>query len=164
MDEPKQGERATPHGKANAPGHARIPIIAASGVAAVLLLGGVLIWHAESKTNKVALASSPKPVTVLAAKGEPYRAVHTYVGTLRPWVDAKVGPQFISAYVETVLVRPGSVVKKGEVLATLDCRNATAQTSAIFSQAKALAARQVAVSHEAARTRTLLDGGFVSPN
>jgi membrane fusion protein (multidrug efflux system) len=164
MDEPKQGERATPDVKANAPGHARIPIIVASGVAAVLLLGGVLIWHAESKTNKVALASSPKPVTVLAAKGEPYRAVHTYVGTLRPWVDAKVGPQFISAYVETVLVRPGSVVKKGEVLATLDCRNATAQTAAISSQANAIAARQQALSHEAIRTEGLLDGGFVSPN
>jgi RND family efflux transporter MFP subunit len=164
MDEPKQGEQATPDVKANAPGNARIPIIVASGVAAVLLLGGVLIWHAESKTNKVAMASSPKPVTVLAATGEPYRTVHTYVGTLRPWVDAKVGPQFISAYVETVLVRPGSVVKKGEVLATLDCRNATAQTAAISSQANAIAARQQALSHEAIRTEGLLDGGFVSPN
>jgi RND family efflux transporter MFP subunit len=150
-DEPKQG-------------HARIPLIVAAGVVAILLLGGVLIWHAESKTNKVAMASSPKPVTVLAAKGEPYRAVHTYVGTLRPWIEAKVGPQFISAYVETVLVRPGAVVKKGEVLATLDCRNATAQTAAISSLANAMAARQEALSHEAMRTQGLLDGGFVSPN
>jgi RND family efflux transporter MFP subunit len=124
----------------------------------------LLVWHAESKTNKVADAESPKPVTVLAARGEPYRAVHTYVGTLRPWIDAKVGPQFISAYVETVLVRPGAVVKKGDVLATLDCRNATAQTAAISSMAKAIAARQQAISHEAARTQGLLDGGFVSPN
>jgi RND family efflux transporter MFP subunit len=153
MNEPTEDERVP-----------SVPILVAAGVAGVLLLGGVLVWHAGSKTNKVALVSSPKPVTVLAAKGEPYRAVHTYVGTLRPWIEAKVGPQFISAYVETVLVRPGAVVKKGEVLATLDCRNATAQTAAISSQAKAIAARQQAISHEAARTQTLLDGGFVSPN
>jgi RND family efflux transporter MFP subunit len=166
MDEQKQGKQIWPEEKekAKARGRARIPIIVAAGVVAILLLGGVLVWHAESKTNKVAMASSAKPVTVLAAKGEPYRAVHTYVGTLRPWVDAKVGPQFISAYVETVLVRPGAVVKKGEVLATLDCRNATAQTAAISSQAKAIAAHQQAVSHEATRTQALLDGGFVSPN
>ena len=142
----------------------RVPLVAAAGVAFVLVLGGVLVWHSEAKTNKIALASSPKPVTVLAAKAEPYRALHTYVGTLRPWIEARLGPQFISAYVETVLVRPGAVVKKGQVLATLDCRNATAATSALASQAKAIDSRQRAIAHEAARTRVLLDGGFVSPN
>ena len=48
-------------------------------------------------------------------------------GTIQPWVEAKIGPQLVSAYVDTVLVRPGAVVKRGEVLATLDCRNASAQ-------------------------------------
>ena len=162
MDEERRGEELRPD--VNPRGGGSIPVIIAAGVVGILLFGGVLVWHAEAKTNKVALASSPKPVTVLAAKAEPYRAVHTYVGTLRPWIDAKVGPQFISAYVETVLVRPGAVVKKGQVLATLDCRHATAQTAAISSQAKAIADRQQAISHEAARTQTLLEGGFVSPN
>jgi RND family efflux transporter MFP subunit len=142
----------------------RVPLIIALGVGGVLALGSVLAWHAETKTNKVALASSPKPVTTLAAKGEPFRAVHTYVGALRPWIEAKVGPQFISAYVDTVLVRPGAAVQKGQVLATLDCRNATAQTAAISSQAKAIASRQRALAHEATRTSDLLDGGFVSIN
>jgi len=141
-----------------------VPLAIGAGVLVVLAGGWALVHRADSRVNKVALASAPKPVTVLAAKGEPYRAVHIYVGTLRPWVDAKVGPQFISAYVETVLVRPGAVVKKGEVLATLDCRYANAQTSAISSQAKAIAARQQAIAHEATRTQSLLDGGFVSPN
>jgi|HubBroStandDraft_2_1064218.scaffolds.fasta_scaffold51265_2 membrane fusion protein (multidrug efflux system) len=151
---------ATARGRA--PG--RIRIVIAVAVAAVLILGAALAWHAEAKTNKVALVSSPKPVTTLAARGEPFRAVHTYVGALRPWVEAKIGPQFISAYVETVLVRPGAVVTKGQVLATLDCRNATAQTSAISSKAKAIASRQRAISDQAVRTRSLLDGGFVSTN
>jgi membrane fusion protein (multidrug efflux system) len=142
----------------------RIPVFVGCGVLLILVLGGALVWRAEAKTNKVALSSTPKPVTVLAAKAAPYRAVHVYVGTIRPWIEAKVGPQFIAAYVQTVLVRPGAIVKRGQVLATLDCRNANAETSALASQAKAIAARQLAVSHEAARTGSLLDGGFVSPN
>jgi membrane fusion protein (multidrug efflux system) len=164
MQEQKPSGEVWPETTGTAHGRSRIPIVVAAGVLGVLLVGGALVWRAEAKTNKVAMASSAKPVTVLATKGELYRAVHTYVGTLRPWIDARVGPQFISAYVETVLVRPGAVVKKGQVLATLDCRNATAQTSAISSQAKAIASRQRAMSHEATRTRGLLDGGFVSPN
>jgi membrane fusion protein (multidrug efflux system) len=142
----------------------RVPMVIGAGALLVLAGGLALVYGAESRVNKVALASSPKPVTVVSAQGEPYRPVHTYVGTLRPWVDAKVGPQFISAYVETVLVRPGAVVKKGEILATLDCRFSSAQTSAIASQAKAIAESQLAVSHEATRTQSLLDGGFVSAN
>ncbi len=141
-----------------------IPVFLAVGVVVILSLGAALAWRAEARTNKVALAASPKPVTILAAKGEPFRVVHTYVGALRPWVEAKVGPQYISVYVETVLVRPGAVVKKGETLATLDCRNATEQTAALASQARALASRQKATSHEATRTSSLLDGGFVSAN
>jgi RND family efflux transporter MFP subunit len=142
----------------------RVPVIIGVGVMLVLAGGFALVHRADSKVNKVALASAPKPVTVVAAKGQPFRPVHSYVGTLRPWIEAKVGPQFISAYVETVLVRPGAVVKKGQVLATLDCRYSNAETAAIGSQAKAIASRQVAIAHEAARTQSLLDGGFVSAN
>jgi RND family efflux transporter MFP subunit len=70
----------------------------------------------------------------------------------------------ISAYVDTVLVRPGAVVKRGEVVATLDCRNANASSQAVAMQARALEARQEASAHEASRLNNLLDGGFVSPN
>ena len=103
-------------------------------------------------------------MTVIHAPATPYRAERMYVGTIRPWIEASVGPQFISAYVDTVLVRPGAVVKRGDVLATLDCRNASAQTQALASQARAVDARQVAISHQSSRTQSLLDGGFVSPN
>jgi membrane fusion protein, multidrug efflux system len=164
MDPQKPDGRDAHEAVAEKPKRARIPLIIAVGVVVILALGAALVWRAEAGTNKVALASSPKPVTTWAAKGEAFRAVHTYVGMLEPWIDAKVGPQFISAYVQTVLVRPGAVVKTGQVLATLDCRNATAQTAAIASQASAIASRQRAISHEAARTSSLLDGGFVSAN
>jgi membrane fusion protein (multidrug efflux system) len=141
-----------------------IPYGIAGAVLVVLAVGGLLISRAESKVNKVALAESAKPVTVTEAKAATYRPTRMYVGTLEPWVAANVGPQFISAYIDTVLVRPGDVVKKGQVLATLDCRNASATNQAVAMQARAIDAEQKAVSHEASRMSGLLDGGFVSPN
>ena len=145
----------------------RKPVIAIVIAAVVVALVGLLVlmvWRAESKTNKVALASSPKPVTVVTAAAGEYQPTKTYVGTVEPWVDAKVGPQLVSAYVDTVLVRPGATVTKGTVLATLDCRNASAQAQAVAMEARALDERQKAISHEATRLSSLLDGGFVSAN
>lgn len=133
-------------------------------VALVLVVGALLIHRASSRVNRVALADDPKPVSVVAAKPASYRSSHSYVGTIRPWVETKIGPQFESAYVDTVLVRPGAVVKKGDVLATLDCRNANATAQAVEMEARALDARQKAVADEASRLSGLLDGGFVSPN
>jgi RND family efflux transporter MFP subunit len=129
-----------------------------------LVLGGVLIYRAEAGTNKVALSSAPKPVTVAAVTSSAFRPSRTYVGTLEPWVMANVGPQLVSAYVATVLVRPGAVVKLGDVLATLDCRNANAATQAVAAQARAVDARLKAITDESARYTGLLDGGFVAPN
>lgn len=142
----------------------KVPIVIGAGVAVVLALGGFMMWRAEMRTNKVALASRPKPVTVVAALDSVYRPSRTYIGTIEPWVQASVGPQLVSAYVDTVLVRPGAKVKRGEILATLDCRNASAAQKAVASQARAIDATQQALEHEASRTRGLLDGGFVSPN
>jgi RND family efflux transporter MFP subunit len=141
-----------------------IPIGIACGVGALLVLGGALVWHAESKVNQVALSSAPRPVTVVAAADTTYRDSRTYVGTLRPWVEASVGPQYISAYVDTVLVRPGAAVKRNDVIATLDCRNASASSQAVAAEARAIDARQQAAAHESARLQSLLDGGFVSAN
>ena len=141
-----------------------VPIVVLAGLAGVLALGAGLVLHAESKVNKVALSAAPKPVTVIAARDTSFRETRKYVGTLRPWVEASVGPQFISAYVDTVLVRPGAIVKRNDVLATLDCRNASASDQAVAAEARAIDARQKAFAHESARVQTLLDGGFVSPN
>jgi RND family efflux transporter MFP subunit len=135
-----------------------------AGAALLLGAGALLMWRAESGVNKVALASAPKPVTVVASRASTFRGRRVYVGTLRPWIEASVGPQFISGYVDTVLVRPGASVKRAEVLATLDCRNASASSQAVAAEARAIDARQRAVAHESARVQSLLDGGYVSPN
>jgi membrane fusion protein (multidrug efflux system) len=145
-------------------GFSLIPVTIGGAVLVVLVLGGALIHHAESKTNHVALSSEAKPVSVVEAKASSFRAQRTYVGRLDPWIAASVGPQFVSAYVDTVLVRPGAVVRQGQVLATLDCRNANSMAQAVDMQARALDAQQQALSHESTRVSGMLDGGFVSPN
>lgn len=133
-------------------------------VVAVLSLGASLLRRAEANTNSVALSSSPRGVTVVAAKATTFRETRSYVGTLEPWLEAKLGPQLVSAYVSSVLVRPGSVVKKGDIVATLDCRNSASANRAVALQAQALQERQRALVSETSRFQSLLDQGFVSPN
>jgi membrane fusion protein (multidrug efflux system) len=142
----------------------RIPIIIAVGVAAVLLFGFLMVARAGSHVNKVALASLPVGVTAVEAKATHYNSTRHYVGTIRPWVEAKIGPQLTSAYVGSVLVRPGDRVKRGQIIGTLDCRNASAASQGISMQARAIQAQQVALSHEAARIAELKTGGFASDN
>lgn len=148
---------STPRGRA-------APFVIAGGVAFLLVAGALLVLHAESQANTIAVAASPKPVTTVNAHATFYRPKHVYVGTLRPWIEANVGPQFVSAYVDTVLVRPGAIVKRNEVLATLDCRNASASNLQVEAEAHAIDAQQKAIADESARLNAMLDGGFVSPN
>jgi RND family efflux transporter MFP subunit len=142
----------------------RIPIFIATGVAVVLLLGFLMVARAGSHVNKVALASLQVGVTAVETRATHYTSTRHYVGTLRPWVETKIGPQLISAYVGSVLVRPGDHVKRGQVIGTLDCRNASAASQGLSMQAKALQAQQVALAHEAARITELQSGGFASAN
>jgi membrane fusion protein (multidrug efflux system) len=142
----------------------RVRLVVAGGTALVVGLGGLLMSRAESHVNKVALESRPKGVTVVVARAASYRPSRRYVGTILPWSEARVGPQLISAYVDTVLVRPGDVVKRGQVIATLDCRNASASSRAVAMQARAIQTEQEAIAHESARVAELKEGGFASPN
>jgi RND family efflux transporter MFP subunit len=135
-----------------------------AGVAFVVAAMIGMYVRASSRTNSVALASSPKPVATEKARAAKFRPRRTYVGTTAAWNAARVGPQYVSAYVGTVLVRPGAVVKRGEVLATLDCRNASAATREIAARAHAIEERQTALQHEAERNKEMQAGGFASAN
>jgi RND family efflux transporter MFP subunit len=141
-----------------------VPVVLGAAVLTIFGAGALIIHRTESKTNKVALAAAPKLVTAVAARAQPYQPSRVYVGTLEPWLTANVGPQLVSAYVDTVLVRPGAVVKRGEVLATLDCRDKSAESQAVASEARAIDARQKALASEAARLKTLADDKFGSVN
>jgi RND family efflux transporter MFP subunit len=141
-----------------------VRVVIVGGTAFVIALGVFLIARADSHVNKIALDSQPKAVTVVTAHSAAYRASRRYVGTILPWVEARIGPQLISAYVDTVLVRPGDVVRRGQVIATLDCRNASASSKAVAMQARAIQTEQEAIAHESARVAELKEGGFASPN
>jgi membrane fusion protein (multidrug efflux system) len=146
------------------PQRARMILVLAISVAVVLLVGGLLYHRATAGTNRVALDRSPKSVTMVKAVAAPFQERRRYVGTVEPWVQARVGPQMVSAYVDTVLVRPGAVVKRGEVVATLDCRSSSASNRAVAAQARAVDAMHAASASEAARVTKLLDGKYVSQN
>jgi RND family efflux transporter MFP subunit len=133
-----------------------VPILALAVVA--------LYTRAVSLTNHEALTGAPKPVSVVKAQAAKYRPVRSYVGTTHAWNQASLGPQYVSAYVGAVLVRPGAAVKKGEVLATLDCRNASAASKEIAARAKALEERRVAATHETERVAEMKKGGYASEN
>jgi membrane fusion protein, multidrug efflux system len=143
-------------------GRVRLAIV--GGTAVVVMLGLLLVSRASSHVNRVALEGRPKGVTAVAGRASTYRPSRRYVGTIQPWIEARIGPQLISAYVDTVLVRPGDVVKRGQIVATLDCRNASASSKAVSMQARAIQAEQEAIAHEASRVAELKEGGFASPN
>jgi RND family efflux transporter MFP subunit len=141
-----------------------VPILVIAGLALVILVGLLLHHHAASKINRVALSATPKDVSVVRARATTYQPTHRYVGTLRPWIEANVGPQLIAAYVSTVLVRPGAVVKRNQVLGTLDCRDASARSHSVDLEARALQDQQIALAAQAQRMTGLLDGGYIAAN
>lgn len=141
-----------------------VPVVIILGVLAVLAAGAYLLWHSEAQTNQIALVSKPKPVTVIAAVAKEFQPTRSYVGTLEAWLSANIGPQMVSAYLDTVLVRPGAAVKKGDVLATLDCRGTSAESQSVAMEARAIDAREKALATESARLKSLVAGQFVSAN
>lgn len=147
-----------------AAGRVRVTTIIFAGVVAILVSIVGLYLRASERTNHVALSSAPKPVSVVNAQAASFRPSRSYVGTLQPWGAARVGTQYVSAYVGTVLVRPGTVTRQGQVLATLDCRGSSAEAKEIAARARALEQRQSAVEHESQRVNGLVDGGFTSAN
>jgi membrane fusion protein, multidrug efflux system len=170
-DENQEPVGATDHGHPSAPesarrgrGRSREALVLASGTVALAVLGVILVLRADRRVNKVALGGAPRPVTVELSVPTEYREARTYVGSVEAWIEASVGPQYVSAYVETVPVRPGDVVTRGQVLATLDCSNPSASTRAMEMQVRASRARLQAITDQADRERSLLDGGFIAPN
>jgi membrane fusion protein, multidrug efflux system len=139
-------------------------LVIGGAVVALLIVGVGLVSHAHGKINRVALAASPRRVAVVQAQTTTFSDSRDYVGAVESWIEASVGPQYISAYVNTVLVRPGDVVRRNQVLATLDCAHPSARSRAVAMQARAIDERQRATADEAAREQSMLKGGFIAPN
>ena len=161
VEQKEMSEQNTPAPRRN---HHRELIVIGVAFIAVVVFGAVLVRHAEGKVNRVSLAGSPRPVSVIGAEAAPYSDSRSYVGAIESWIEASVGPQYISAYVTTVLVRPGDTVTRGQVLATLDCAHPNAVSRAVQLQAQAIGEQQRATADEAAREASMLKGGFIAPN
>jgi hypothetical protein len=85
------------------------------GTVLLLLVGAILVRYADGRVNRTSMGDAPRPVTVIEARGSTYRDSRSYVGAVESWIEAEVGPQYISAYVETVVVRPGDSVVAGQI-------------------------------------------------
>ena len=142
----------------------QVKVAISVGTLVVVIIGYGLYARARAHVNNEALANRPKSVSVVEVRAGTFQSERHYVATTEPWVMADVGPQLIAAFVDTVLVRPGDVVRRGQILATLDCRDASASNRAVAAQARAIDAKQKALASEAARVNSLLDGGFAAPN
>ncbi len=104
-------------------------------------------------------------MTVIETRSTTFRPSRTYVGTLEPWVEAKVGPQMVSRYVDTVLVRPGARPsrrrRRGHPRLPKRQRD---QPGSRHAGTSSRGSPGSDFAHEATRLNGLLDGGFVSPN
>jgi RND family efflux transporter MFP subunit len=130
----------------------------------VLGAGAYLLLQERSRSSTKALAAEAKAVAVACAKRSDYRETRRYVGNIEPWLVAKVGPQFVSAYVKQVMFRPGATVAEGAVVATLDCSHVSADSESARMRARAHQERQKALADEAKRLAALVKRGFVSEN
>ncbi len=137
--------------------------LAIVGAAALLgVVGGLLVWRASRHVNRSTLAEAPRAVAFVEAKRGEYRASRTYVGTIAPWLEANIGPQYISAYVQTVRVRPGDAVAQGGIVATLECSNPQALQRAAEMAERSIESRRRAIAAQASRVHDLAKQGFAA--
>jgi membrane fusion protein, multidrug efflux system len=163
VNDASPADGASPPVAAGTPSRA-VPRILFGAVALIAVSMITLVYHARRGTNQVALASMPKAVTAVRAIATTYRPQVRLIGTVEPWQSARISPQLVSAFVSSVVVRPGDRVRRGDVLATLNCKNANFAIQSAAGQAKALEERARALAQETARFEEMGQGGFVSPN
>ena len=152
------------HKKSRGRSFLRIGIVIPLGVSLLIVAMIGLYVRAAARTNHTSLGQSPKPVSTVTVKSAEFQPIREYVGTTESWNEAKLGPQYVAAYVSNVLYRPGAAVKRGEVLATLDCRFTSASSREVSARTKAITERQAAVQDEAHRVQEVAAGGFASVN
>ncbi len=148
-----------------------VPAVIA-GFLLCLLIGGLIVLRSHRLgATPAATEEVGTSVAVAKATSAVYANTRRYVGRLEPWAHAIISPKTLSAYVAAVMVRPGDDVVKGDVLATLDCRNALAaapqhhqqpDTGTTSSRGSADCTFRAPFDGEIA-TRTADPGTFVAP-
>jgi len=100
--------------------------------------------------KKAALAKSPKfqinakPLDLTTAKRGDLKEGFQYLAVVAPWQTSNISAR-VTARVDKVLHREGDMVKKGEVLATLDIRQVNDSIAVVQAQIQQTKAQKAAV-------------------
>ncbi|SFU84327.1 efflux RND transporter periplasmic adaptor subunit [Alicyclobacillus macrosporangiidus] len=112
----------------------------AAAIAAVLAAAPIIFLPGCGSSQKPNLPPlPPAPVSVMTVKPSPMTIGDTYLGQVTPYIQTVLSPA-ASGLLSAVNVRPGDVVKAGQVVATLD-------KSTLVPQQNAVTQAQVALSN-----------------
>jgi len=89
----------------------------------------IQIACSEKKASKQETAGQPVPASILAVQYESVRSIMEAPGTVQPRDRISLSSQ-INGFVRETRFRVGDIVKKDQVLATLDARDAQSQKAA----------------------------------
>jgi HlyD family secretion protein len=155
--EPETPPEAHPEGEQTDP-----RIVWGGAAAIVAMLAGVLFFsHGEDGKEAKKTPSAPT-VTVMTVAERPFSQRLSLAGEARPKIDVRVFAPTSGVRVTQLLVDEGAMVRKGQPLARLDVRVATAQQRAAeASVAEALSA-QIRAADEYRRAESIRDSGALS--
>lgn len=135
----------------------RRSVAAATAVALVIGAGGYFYAQAPA-TAAAPMAAAPQamPVTVAAALERTITEWDEFSGRLEA-IDRVEVRSRVSGYIEAVHFAPGTVVKKGDTLFTIDPKPFAAELSRAEASVAAAQARIALTASELARAKRLLD-------
>ena len=146
------------------PGRRRLIVIAV--IVALAIVAGAVFWMRKGDGDSAAAATKGAPqvptVSVVVPGRSAVASVVTGTGTIAARREMPVGIAGEGGMVTRVLVEPGSWVKQGQVLATID-RSVQAQTANSQAASITVAQADAALAKaELDRAKQLVDRGFIS--
>ena len=122
---------------------------------AIALAGSAAVWKASADSPAPAAAPAAPEVEVAEVKQQEITEWQSYSGRLEAVQRAEIRPQ-VSGILTAVHFKDGSLVKKGEVLFTIDPRPFAAEVARAEAQLAAAEARNAYTGNELARGERLL--------
>ncbi|OAM52534.1 efflux transporter periplasmic adaptor subunit [Methylovorus sp. MM2] len=132
-------------------------------IALVAIIGGYAIYHHYSNPAQAAAqgASQGAPVDVAEVVNQTITDWQTYSGRLEAVDRVEIRP-LVSGTLTTVHFKDGALVKKGDVLFTIDPRPYEAEVARAQAQKTAADARSSYATAELARSQRLIDDNAIA--
>lgn len=137
----------------------RMALLAVAIIAAVLLLWQ---WFGGAKDEVVSQSPQVPTVSVASVKPSAVTLAVTGTGTIAARVDMPVGVVGEGGRVTSVLVQPGTWVRAGQALATIERSVQSAQAASLAAQLATARANAKLASANLERARGLAPNGFIS--